>query len=741
MRRFILFLGITSSIIHSQSLVYDAKHEKTSFTWANSNENYGTIEFNIPDVISYGEANSQFLKSNGATYLLQKGYPELLKFTTSIQIPNDKLVELKINESDFIEIENINLAPSKGNIYRNQDPNSIPVEFASVYNQDIFWPEQITTLSSAYIAGKSRGQSLQICPFQYNAVTKVLRIYYHITLSIKISSQSGENVLAENIVQERNAMFINTVQSKYTPVNDQGRILILTPPAFLSTISPYIQWKIQRGIPTDVFTTDVCGTTSTAIKTFISTYYSSHSDLKYILLVGDHAQIPTELDLATNQLGGPSDNFYGYLAGNDHYPDVFVGRFSGENVNQIQTQVRRTIEYEKTPLVQNSFEKGICIASAEGPGDDGEMDFEHSRNMHDDLLGIGYTRVDEFYDGSQGGDDAPGDPNNMDVVESMNDGRGVFLYTGHGSSTSCATSGFSSSDVYSLTNVGKLPFFWNVACVNGEFMFGTCFAESLLRQQNASGNPVGAVATLMSTINQSWSPPMEGQDEMIDLLTQVSDVSSRYTFGALSMNGCMKMNDTYGTAGEEMTDTWTCFGDPNLHVRTKTPISLTATHTFYQSPSNLTFNVQSQENAFVAITRVSGSSIELLGTATVGASGVVNIISSETLNANDSILVTVTKFNHVPYVGTIVMTNNAGIENIQSTVLVYPNPSSDVIYFDFKNTLNTTPTIKIMDVNGRVISTQVITNNVISISSLANGMYFYEIQFGSEKSIGNFVKN
>ena len=70
------------------------------------------------------------------------------------------------------------------------------------------------------------------------------------------------------------------------------------------------------------------------------------------------------------------------------------------------------------------------------------------------------------------------------------------------------------------------PFIWSVACVNGEFNVGTCFAETWLRATDSDGNPTGAIATLMSTVNQAWNPPMEGQDEMNAIFVEsYSDLS------------------------------------------------------------------------------------------------------------------------------------------------------------------------------------------------------------------------
>ncbi|MBE0640536.1 MAG: agmatine deiminase, partial [Bacteroidales bacterium] len=359
--------------------------------------------------------------------------------------------------------------------------------------------------------------------------------------------------------------FLNYSESKYTPVSDQGRMLVISHGPFMSEMLPFVEWKNQSGIPTEMVNVSTIGTTSTAIKNFISTYYASNG-LTFVLLVGDALQVPTMV-----LTSGHSDNAYGYISGNDHYPEVFVGRFSAETTADVETQVRRTIAYERDAnMGQTFYSNSIGIASNEGPGDDNELDYQHIRNMQTDLLGYTYSGNLEYFEGSQGGNDAAGNPSAAQVATGINSGAGVILYTGHGSNTSWGTSGFSNTNVNALTNGGMLPFIWSVACVNGNFVGNTCFAEAWMRARDLE-QPKGAVAVLMSTINQSWNPPMEGQDEMVDILVESYVNNIKRTFGGLSMNGCMKMNDTYGSGGDEMTDTWNLFGDPSLMVRTDTP--------------------------------------------------------------------------------------------------------------------------------------------------------------------------
>jgi hypothetical protein len=228
--------------------------------------------------------------------------------------------------------------------------------------------------------------------------------------------------------------------------------------------------------------------------------------------------------------------------------------------------VERSIMYE-TGLKGAWFDRAMGIASDQGAGhgDDGEADFEHMRNIRDVLLGWNLTEIGEFYDGSQGGEDLAGNPTPEDIASYLNSGASIINYTGHGSTTSWGTSGFSNANIDNLTNDDKLPFIFSVACINGNFTNSTSFSEAWLRATNPStGNPVGAIGFYGSTINQSWTPPMEAQDAFNDMLITESYPS----YGALVYSASSAMMDAYGSAdnedGTDMFLTWTLFGDPSI---------------------------------------------------------------------------------------------------------------------------------------------------------------------------------
>ncbi|MFO8055265.1 MAG: C25 family cysteine peptidase [Bacteroidales bacterium] len=586
------------------SSMLSADHAAENFELISYREKEMTIKVSIKDfklqaVKKDGERIGFLPVIEKGAYKLNKGYPDLQHLTTSL-IREGQNAELTVLNKKYKTFSDIDILPSRGNIYRNQDPDSIPYWRGRVYKEDGFFPSVIAGTGKPYHFRDFSGVPLQITPMQYNPVSKELRLYTELIIKVTFSGpgQVNEEVSREFIpVYQRH--FLNFQSTRYSPLGEKGEMLVFTHPNFDQEIRPFVDWKTKTGIAVEQVRIDTLGSgTAQDIQSYISQYYQNHN-LVYVLLVGDAQFVPTN-----NLSSGDSDNAYGYLAGNDSYPELFVGRFSAEDNTDVQTMVQRTLMYESGPVNAGSWiNKSLGLASKEGPGDNNEMDYEHVRGMHNQLQGYTYTHLLEMYEGSQGGNDAPGDPVSSMVSQGLNQGIGNVLYTGHGSSSSWITSGFSSSDVDQLTNTTAWPFILAVACVNGDFAGNTCFAEHWLRAEH-NGTPTGAIAAFMSTINQSWNPPMRAQDEMVDILVESSPNNIKRTFGGLSVNGCMAMNDAYGSQGDEITDTWVIFGDPSVMIRTDTSRTLSPAFTQVIFPGDTALTVSSsEEDARVALSR------------------------------------------------------------------------------------------------------------------------------------------
>lgn len=652
---------------YSQSVFNDPdKQEKTKIDLVSSDVTTSIIRFRTSTftkkTVKTPKGEAFVVETDKGTPIMLAGTPDMEKLTASVIIPDQAKMKVDVLSSDYTDYPNIEIAPSKGNITRDKDPSKIAYKYGDTYQKNEFFPSEIAALRDPFIMRDHRGQTIMVYPFQYNPITKTLRVYHHITVKVSVDEQSGgvnafikkqaNKSISSEFEKIYSNYFLNSGNKTKAAINEEtGNMLIICHDAFMDAMQPFIQWKKQRGIPVEMIAISGIGNNETSLKNYVQNYYNTKG-LTYLMLIGDAAQV-TPMYISAS---GHSDNAYAYITGSDAYPEFLVGRFSAENAAHVKTQVDRIIQYEKNPDANGTwYKKGIAIGSDQGPGDDEEFDYQHQGKIRNQLLAYTYSEIGELYDGSQGGGDAAGNPGPSDVSTLVESGVGIINYTGHGGNDMFVTTEFSNSNVEALNNNSKWPFIWSVACVNGEFVDYTCFAEYWLRATDNSGNPAGAVSVMMSTINQSWNPPMEAQDQFNNMLTESITGNIKRTFGGISMFGCAKMNDAYGQEGANMTDTWTLFGDPSVVLRTNTPTALNVSHqsSVFIGSTSVQINCNS-DNAVVCLT-LNG---EIIGTGII--SGGITTIDFDALTTTDPILVTVTAYNAIPYQEAILVVPASG---------------------------------------------------------------------------------
>ena len=512
--------------------------------------------------------------------MLETGSPDLPQFPVPAIIGDMAEMNVSIVKSAYTDYENIEIAPSKGNFSRQIDPETMPYTYGSMYNQNAFYPAEQAYLEMPYIIRDFRGQNIMVRPFAYNPVTKTLRVYHDLTIAMQKVSDNGLNQKVARKANRKmsaemdaayNHRFINYKESaaKYTFVEDQGEMLIICPDQYITAMQPFVEWKNQSGRPTTIVSlSEVGGNNDNTIKNYIQSFYNNpEHDLGYILLVGDYS------DLTPHSMsGGRSDIWFGQLEGNDYYPEVLIGRFSVQSVNDVNTHVNKVLYYERDmPEGLTWLNKGIGIAANEGAGQGhfGEADYVHMNYVRDTLLHYTYETITQQYSGVGSGTNANA------ISNDVNAGASIINYCNHGSQTSWAVANYSNSHVNALVNDNKWPYIWSVACNNGQFD-GTGFGEAWMRAtNNNTGVPTGAIGGMFSWILQPWQPPMYGQDEMVDILTgwKTSDKFC-HTLGGASLNGNMYVLDAAPSDNGSTHNTWLLFGDPSLLVRTDNPTNM-----------------------------------------------------------------------------------------------------------------------------------------------------------------------
>ncbi len=583
---------------------------KIQETLISSSDNSIVVDVNVSGfykkTVRTSDGEMLLISGEGMAAMPIKGAPNLPMYPISMIVGDRAEMEVSVLKSKYVDFENVEVAPSKGNFSRQINPDDVPYTYGDMYQQDAFYPAEQVTLGEPYILRDFRGQNLMVYPYSYNPVTKTLRVYTYLRIEAKKISDDGDNQKVNRrrnnkIAPEVNTLykrrFINypTNEKRYSFLEEEGEMLIICVDDYEGALQPLVEWKNISGRPTSMVKLSETGSD---LKKYIQDYYAENPELVYILLVGEHNNLP-----AHPMNGGRSDNYYGMLDGNDYYEEVMIGRLSVNSMSDAINQVNKIIYYERDiDGTATWLSKAAGIAADEGVGHNGEVDYEHIDFIRDTLLNYTYTEISRHYSNIN-------HPTSSQMVAEFSEGLGLINYCNHGNPTGWSVANFTSSHVHRLTNDDKLPFIWSVACNNGQFDYDECFGEAWMRATNPNtGKLTGAIGGMFSWISQPWIPPMYGQDEMVAILTEWRD-GYKHTLGGASCNGNMFMMDMDPFDGVETHNTWILFGDPSLMVRTDVP-----------TPMEVTVP---QEKLFVGMTNLSVDAKTDYGIATLSMKGKV----------------------------------------------------------------------------------------------------------------------
>jgi len=256
---------------------------KTSFKLLSTTQTETIIKLSINayklNKVTTPNGDEYTVEIDKGSSILSKSNPDVPSISQSIIIPDNATMQIDVENSNFIEINNISIAPSKGNLLRTVDPSTINYEYGNSYNQNAFYPNKLSKLNNPYIFRNFRGQVVKFFPVQYNPVTKTLRIYTEIIVKITpknynstintFTRTKNQNI---SITQEFNQIykqhFINysTFNTRYSPLSENGNLLIICASNYMSEMQDFVNWKREKGINTEIVDISTIGNTTTAIQ-------------------------------------------------------------------------------------------------------------------------------------------------------------------------------------------------------------------------------------------------------------------------------------------------------------------------------------------------------------------------------------------------------------------------------------------------------------------------------------------
>ncbi len=635
--------------------------------FGNSYENT-RIEFSIPGfyldtVVIDGKGYSR-VNIPGATNYMKKGYPQLPRIAKSVIIPDEREMKLRIVREDVERVKVLPVIPSKGNILRSVSPSSIPYTFSDFYSSGDIFPVETAIISEPFIVRNFRGLSVYVNPIRYDAGSGELIILRGLTVEIYSEGFSLSNVKNrlvkrsispsfENLYKD---FFINYSGSKlrYDMLEeDGGRMIIICADQYVPEMDSFLIWKRRKGIPTDLYGLSVVGSDAASIRSFIQNQYDSLG-VTFCLLVGDGDELPPAVGTVGRASGKDADPVYAYTDGDDHYPDLFIGRFSsdGGEADNIRNQVMRSIKYERNPEEGGDwYHRGLMVASDLSDDYDSITDKQRCEWLKDTLLYnvspyFTYTSIDSSYD--------PWGTSSI-ISSAINSGVSIVNYIGHGYIYGWQSGGgFYVSNIANLTNYSMLPHVISVGCKVGNFKDYDCFSEAALTAGTPE-DPTGFIVTLGPTIDQTWVPPCIGQEGAVNLLAHYQ----ANTAGSVYFNGLCYMIEQCGgdtsEIGVEMAQTWHIFGDPSIQLRTDTPRNFKVNRPSAIFRDSLVYEVIVYEEDSVtpvenAMVSFCSKECSLIASGYTNSAGIYKFtLDSTNFMQDEYVYLTVTNFNYKPY--------------------------------------------------------------------------------------------
>mgnify|MGYP006120027613 FL=1 len=613
------------------------------------------------------------------------GNAELPVVKQLIRVPFGSDIKIKIlnKEETIINLSDygidLPLFPNQPSI--SKSATDIPFYYNSTfYDINDFTSNELVKTE---LLGKMRGQQLarlSISPIQYNPVSNQLKIITKVEVQVVFKNVNISEDVANRkkyYSSEFETLFKSCVN--HTPVTEKDVIttypvkyVIISDPQFQTALQPLVDWKRKKGfLVIEEYTNNpLVGTTTTSIHSFIKNMYDNATPLDpaptYLLLIGDLAEIPS-FDNGSHV----SDMYYcEFDGGGDFYPEMYYGRLSATTAAEVEIQVNKTLTHELYTFTDPSFlDEVVLVAGVDGSfapthgngqinyGTDNYFNTAHGLTVYSYLYGSGSPITSDMSGASAA------------IISDISDGVGFANYTAH-----CGTSGwsdpsFETSDVSGLQNIDQFGFMVGNCCQSNKFDVNVCFGEKLLRapSKGAVGYVGGSNNTYWdedfwwavgSTSNITANPTYAGTDlGLYDCLMHENGEAQAdwfYTAGQVIHSGNMAVTQAGGSE-QYYWEIYHLMGDPSLMPYIGVPTTLTVSHSAATPIGTTSFTVNTEENAYVALS-MNGV---LLDAQLAGPTGIVNL-TFPTLSIVGTADVVVTKQFKQPYISTLnIISSNA----------------------------------------------------------------------------------
>ena len=635
--RIILFLSLLNLAFLSNTF-FELKEQTNKKITINFNlKNYEIEKKELGDVIS--------VPGSGTRSLI--GEPSLPSLSSFVKLDKYKSYDIQYNIISKKEINDIEIMPFQtfGDEIVDFQKNE------SIYTNDISYPEKNLYISDRNAMRGNEFVNLEIIPFIYYPSQKKVTVIEELEIIITDTGEINQPIskkFPKSKVFERmiNSIVIN-------PSNDETRTEEYQKPSILyicggstetnTYFQQLVKWRKKQGyVVYTASTSETGGSNTTAVKNYIQGAMNWDVPPEFVTLVGDdggnyNIDSYTEYDSGYN---GEGDHPYSQLDGNDLWPEVALGRISIRSTSELAVVVTKILGYEQAfDEEDNWHEKAAVVGDPSTSGISCEITAENIAAVMEQY-GMSDVRLKT----------SGGSYDNW-MVNQLDEGVSYFNYRGY-----YGVSGFGSSDVDAANNGFKLPFATIITCGTGSFKSeNQCLSEKFLRAGSTT-SPKGAVACVGTATLGTHT--MFNNAVNIGIYHGIF-AEGMQTAGEGLVAGKANLYQNYPSNPNNWVTIFThwnnLMGDAATMLFTDTPVPMNVQHqnSISQGENFISFNVSTiignpVEGALVTLMEDRTSNFYLEGLTDSDGNVVINLDESE-FEISDDVELTVTKYNHKPY--------------------------------------------------------------------------------------------
>ncbi|HPE34225.1 MAG TPA: C25 family cysteine peptidase [Bacteroidales bacterium] len=627
----------------------------TSFTVETVAGNFD--EIGIPGTFSTGDLGEPKLPA------LKKLIEIPCGAEASVHIRNYTVSEYKLSDFGIMHP----LMPVQPSVRKDLPAGDVPFEFNSTrYETDVFIQPELARLELLGVLRGIRLGRLTIAPVSYNPVKGIIKVYNNVEAEIiflNVDHALHQSAKATNwspyFASVQNSV-LNRLEHGYPAHPDLTKYpvkyLIVAPRMFEDELQPFIEWKIKKGFHVITGYTDEIGTSYNEIRNWVHAQYNAGTPTdpapSFLLLVGDVAQIPATTGSSSGKM---TDLYYSSVDG-DYFPEMYYGRMSATTSAQLQSQINKTLYYEKYEFADPTYLDNITlIAGADGTWNPrvGQPTILYGTNNYFNSA-HGYAAVNAYLNSYSG----CYDPSRIAVS--------LINYTAHCSQSSWGNPSLSQSMVNSFVNNGKYPVAIGNCCLSGDFGYNECIGETWQRAANK-----GSVVYIGSSPSTYWFEdfywsvgafPIQGTnngyvptyEETTWGAYDAPFVSDYVTAGSVVFVGNLAVTEVdiqgYPSHSSPLYywQAYNVLGDPSLMPYYTQGSQNIVSHLQTFPAGSSTFSISALPGSYAAVSKDG----VLLGAALVDNSGVTEVTINPPITSGTADIV-VTKPGHIPYIAQI----------------------------------------------------------------------------------------